>query len=221
MIGIPSVRNRKDFHDSMDAFLPALAKVHQIEVIEVRNRPVDEARNKIAEFFLSKEYDYLLFLDDDHTGHTVEMVEALLKPDAPVCAIKCYAKKFPHFCALMDYSSSAKSSLGRYVSKETNQGYEECDLVGFGMTLIRREVFLRLQKPYFLAFEGIKEDCYFCDNLKSIGVKILGCFDFTLCHDGIGEHNVKDLMEEGASDIAQKIQDQEPGFKLKELIFIN
>ena len=37
-----------------------------------------EAQNKIVDFLLSRDFDYLLFLDDDHWGHKLEMIDCLI-----------------------------------------------------------------------------------------------------------------------------------------------
>ena len=217
MIGIPSIRNDQNFMSSMSEFIPALSKIHNLCVIEVREKKIDEARNLIVDMFMSKDYDYLLFLDDDHSGHKVEMISALLKPleenKEYVCAIKCYSRIFPHVPTLMDYSGvednlerlGLDGKRGKYITKENKDGYAYCNLVGFGMTLIRKEVFNILNKPYFIGENNQREDNYFCDRLQHYGIQPVGCFDYTLPHNGIDESNFQKLNDSITNEIKESL----------------
>lgn len=205
MIGIPTIREYKPFWDSMRTFLPEMAKVHDIEVIEVRNKQIAESREIIAGKFLESDKDYLLFLDDDHSGHTMEMVQALLRADSYVCAMKCYSRFFPHLCTLMDYSGLSERR-GKYVSKEEYGGYHVCDLVGFGMTLIKKELFQKLDKPYFKYEINKFEDNYFCEQLEKKGIKPIGCFDFVCTHNGIDDSNRWKLRDKGIDAVVEDIK---------------
>ena len=44
---------------------------------------------------------------------------------------------------------------------ETGDGYVECDLTGFPMTLISRETFNFLEEPYFRPYEAIGKNMEF------------------------------------------------------------
>ena len=48
----------------------------------------------------------------------------------------------------------------KYVPVEIDKGYFYCDLVGFGMTLIDKKLFEKLQEPYFIYDVTNKEDNY-------------------------------------------------------------
>ena len=90
---------------------------------------------------------------------------------------------------------------------EADRGYTYCDLVGFGMTLISRETFNKIEAPYFISDYRIgqgREDNYFCEKLVRIGNKPVGCFDFTLEHNGIGRHNALILREQGMVELKKK-----------------
>jgi hypothetical protein len=204
-IGIPSSRNHQGFLKSMADFLPALGKEYEVRAIEVRNRKIDEARNFISEKFLESGFEYLLFLDDDHEGHTVEMLKHLISLDTYVSAIKCYSRYFAYLPNLLDYSGST-NEREKYKRKDINAGDHPCDLVGFGMTLIKREVFSILDKPYFLGEHNCREDNYFCDCLVKKGIRPIGCFDYCLSHDGITEEIAENKRNEGIRMIMESIE---------------
>lgn len=194
-IGIPSIRKDQRFIDSMDKFIPEVKKSHEVIVMEARDMKIDDARNFLTDKFLDTGFEYLLFLDDDHEGHSIEMLEALFRPQVMVCAIKCYSRGNPHTVTLMNYSGLSDERL-KYQENPTKSGYSRCDLVGFGMTLIKREAFGVITRPYFVCENNQKEDNYFCDKLVAKDLKPLGCFDYCLTHDGINESNAELLNEE-------------------------
>ena len=198
-IGIPTIREYKPFKDSIKLLIPEIAKNYKVDVLEVKNAPIASARNIIADVFLERDCDYLLFLDDDHEGHTIEMFNDLIAPQEYVCAMKCYMKQFPYMSNILEYSNVDTSiygftdDTGKYKSIDYYSGYRFCDVVGMGMTLIKRETFDKIEKPYF---DGIKEDNYFCEKLGIAGIKPLGCFNHTLSHNGINEYNSEKLRSE-------------------------
>jgi hypothetical protein len=80
---------------------------------------------------------------------------------------------------------------------ETGDGYVECDLTGFPMTLISRETFNFLEEPYFRPYDAIgrtwNSDVDFFIRLAEKGIKPIGCFQHILNHDKVTADNVLEL----------------------------
>ena len=78
------------------------------------------------------------------------------------------------------------------------------------MTLLTRKAFEVVQEPYFVSDSRIgqgREDNYFCDKLVSKGVYPVGCFEYTLEHQGIGWNNAKQLRDRGMAELKAKYPD--------------
>lgn len=213
-IGIPTIRNYEPFWSSLENFLGKISDKYTYELLKVSNKSLSEARNEIVSRFLNSDKDYLLFLDDDHSGHTVEMLDSLMDPlinnGRMVCAIKCYTKFFPFFSNLLQQSGvDLGDGSGKYRPIEEDKGYYECDVVGFGMTLVSRETFKRIKEPYFISKNNYKEDVYFCDKLNLSGMRAIGCFDYVLDHQGIGNNNALQLRDNGMKELRKKFPDME------------
>jgi hypothetical protein len=216
-IGIPSVRNYEPFWKSMDEFLPILKRQVDVEVCIVKDKTIAEARNQIVDEFLASDSDYLLFLDDDHSGHTLQMFNSLLDPilnnNAYMCGMKCYTKIFPYFSNISIYSNVNEKELGivegsgKYMPVDFDRGYGYVDLVGFGMTIVSRGTFDLIEKPYFISKDNKGEDNYFCDNLIKAGIRPVGCFEDVLEHMGIGKHNDRILRDKGYAELKEKYPD--------------
>lgn len=216
-IGIPTSRIYKLFWESLSIFLPKLGEKYKYEVYTVSDKLLADARNEIAKKFLESDKDYLLFLDDDHSGHTLEMFEAILEPilknSSNMSGIRCFARGFPYPSNIQVYSKFDEKAAGlkegqaKYIPVDLDKGYIYCDLIGFGMTLITRKAFELVGEPYFVGQDNMREDNYFCDKLVEKGIQPVGCFNYTLEHNGIGIHNALPLRNAGIATLKEKYPD--------------
>lgn len=156
----------------------------------LRDVYLPDAQNLITDSFLESDYDYLLLLDDDQWGHTLEMLETLINADTFVATIKTYSRHYPYGCSLL-----RKVGENLVMPIENGESYVQCDLTGFPMTLISRETFSYLKEPYFRPYEvngrTWNSDVDFFERLNKVWIKPVGCFQHTLNHGDITEENVK------------------------------
>ena len=227
-IGIPKHNKFDYFKDSMSQFLPQVKEEHEIELLEVSEGVLMDNQNVIAEAFLQSNKDYLLLLEDDHWGHTLEMLNALIIADTYVCAINYYSRHQGRLSCLMKYTYN-KDYRKAYKQASYDNGFHEVDLVPFGMTLIKRQVFDYLDKPYFDVNEFYElhqkdvvnkaTDQNFSNKLKAKGINPVGCFDYILPHRDVTEDTYKELRKEDINKLISSFEDKvvEAGFKrLKE-----
>ena len=222
-IGVCKTRNDKRFEESFYNFTDSICKKYSVCQMIVRDTFLPDAQNIIAKSFLDSNYDYLLLLDDDQWGHTPDMIDTLINANTYVATIKTYSRHYPYGCSLL-------KSIGNnlVVPIENGEGYVECDLTGFPMTLISRRTFDLLEYPYFRPYEEAgrtwNSDVDFFSRLKERGIKPIGCFQHVLNHGDITEDNVKQKRYEDrfiGNNIAnwKLIHDIENGtFKLDDLL---
>lgn len=190
-IGIPSIRRFEPFWESYKKFVVNAREFYEIESMVVTDKSLGIAQNIIADCFLDGNCEYLLFLDDDHWGHTVQMLDCLIDANSHVATMKTYSRHFPYACTLI------QKTKGGLIPIEHADGYREVDLTGFPMTLIRRDTFALLDRPYFREVEfcgrtwNTDED--FFERLNTKGIKPIGCFQYCLNHDIITPENVVKL----------------------------
>lgn len=188
LVGVCSTRNHKKFWDSFFNLMNELKESYDVSAQIIKDINLPDAQNQLAENFIMARYDYLLLLDDDHWGHTKEMVDTLVNANTYMATIKSYSRHYPYSCALMK-----KFNKG-YAGIENGEGYQECDLTGFPMTLMKKDLFDKLDKPYFRPTKGDTRswatDKNFCEKIIEKGIKPMGCFQHCLPHDDITEENV-------------------------------
>ena len=198
-IGVCKTRNHEQFEESFRNLTDSMCKKYSVCQMVIKDTFLPDAQNQIAKDFLQSGYDYLLFLDDDQWGHTVEMVDTLVEANAYVATIKTYVRQYPYSCALFKYCAP-----NVVMPVETGDGYVECDLTGFPMTLIRRDTFEHLEQPYFRPYEAIgrawNSDVDFFIRLAEKGIKPIGCFQHILNHDKVTAENVLELRHKDRLD---------------------
>ena len=192
-IGVCLTRDDDRFIKSYRKFVMDISDDYSVGTFKIKNTFLPDAQNILADYCIDGHYDYLLLLDDDQWGHTKEMLDCLVNADAYVATIKTYSRHYPYCCALM----AKLNDNGLYVGIENGRGYQEVDMCGFPMTLIKRELFDKLEKPYFTSVEALGRnwhtDLPFYERLRNIGIKPIGCFQHCLNHGDITQDNVMDL----------------------------
>lgn len=175
---------------------------YQIEPLWVRGKTLVDAQNDISDYFRSSSHSWLLLLEEDHWGHTEDMLDSLLSMPGDVNAISYFSRwpAYPRTAMI----KSGKPFPADYRSSG-HQGIAEVDLVGFGMTLINRCVIEAMDKPTFQLNQflsgtrNIATDKNFCERVKALGFKIYADNSHDLIHAGIGKKNILTLVEEWIS----------------------
>jgi hypothetical protein len=195
----------KEHNESLSAFLLECSLKYDIECLQVFGKPLVDAQNQIADRFLKTGKDYLLMIEDDNWGFTLEMLDALIKHNFYVCGMKYYSRHYPFVSMPLDFFQHFEEEDDKQYSMNIvghpEGGYHTCGLTGFGMTLIRREVFAELEEPYFRVNDpdhksprpSYATDQDFCKRLRERGVLPVGCFDYCVSHRGINNETAEEM----------------------------
>lgn len=209
LVGICSMRENDKFFASVSDFIKQCKGKYHVDVIVKKWTPLPDAQNYIADCFLLGGYDYLLLLDDDHDGHTVDMLDALIAANTYMATIKTHSRHYPYVTALWKWVDGLNDEGKCFVGIEDGEGYQTVDMTGFPMTLLRRDLFHLLDRPFFQpkSYGGVEwaTDRFFCERLAKIGIKPVGVFTHCLNHDGITKDNVQQLRYKERMSEKQKI----------------
>lgn len=146
-------------------------------------KPVDEARNWLAEQAIQMNAKYLFFIDEDVTppGHALRQLiyQAEHHPEGMVFG-GIYCHKSPPAMPMIFRGLGA----GPYWDWKVGEFFE-VDGISMGCTLIRTEVFEKIEKPWFKTvddasayWDGVPkaevwtEDLYFCDKVRKAGYTV-------------------------------------------------
>ena len=132
---------------------------------------LDDKRNSCVEQFLKTDCTHLLFWDSD-TIADANAIKILLAHDKPVTSAVIYKKGGDH-APCFGYWDEAS----RTYRTPTPFQYDkliQVDIVGTGFLLIKREVFERVEYPWFQCSDKSQsgEDVFFCVKCKEVGIPI-------------------------------------------------
>jgi len=144
---------------------------------------VHTARMALAAAAMQQEMDYVLFLDSD-MRFPPDTLARLLARNLPMVGCNYVSRKYPvryiGVEKVADPESEEKGTL--LTTARDSTGVEECDALGFGVMLIRRDVFEALPDPREQPWwwyewmpkhnSQIGEDVYFCRLVREAGVPI-------------------------------------------------
>ena len=148
--------------------------------------PLDNARNRAVKDFL-EDYDDYFFHIDDNIIPPENTLRELIKADKDVIAPTCFIWKpgddgipFPMALALR-YDD--KKEYWPFLGK----GVEEVDAITGGCHLVKREVFEKIERPYYFTYHknGLviySEDMVFSQQCQKLGYKLYNHFGLLCKH---------------------------------------
>lgn len=140
-------------------------------------QPVDNARNQIVDEFLASDYTHLLFIDAD-TIPPPDALRKLLAHDLPIVSAITPIVELDENSNMFYRVWNCVGLDDKHVKK--NEGLKEIKGAGSSCILIKREVFEKMEKPYyrFLYTQSlggqdkiVSEDIHFVVKAINAGIK--------------------------------------------------
>jgi len=139
-------------------------------------------RMELARQALEEKADYLLWLDSD-MRFPRETIGHLILRDKPIVAANYATRRMPvKPVAMMDNDGE----IGRVYTAPDSEGLQPVDYIGMGVMMVKREVFEKVEAPWFaipystIGNHYIGEDVFFCRKAREAGYEVL--VDHDLSH---------------------------------------
>jgi hypothetical protein len=139
-------------------------------------------RMELARQALEEKADYLLWLDSD-MRFPRETIGHLMLRDKPIVAANYATRRMPvKPVAMMDNNGE----IGRVYTAPDSEGLQPVDYIGMGVMMVKREVFEKVEAPWFaipystVGNHYIGEDVFFCSKAREAGYEVL--VDHDLSH---------------------------------------
>jgi hypothetical protein len=147
-----------------------LARQFGHELVLEIGRPIEVVRTRIVSRFLASAADHLLMIDDDIMGPE-RAVERLLALEAPVATAPCPIAMGGRII------SNVRGLDNEWLAPPPNEVIPVSQ-TGLGFTLIHRDVFTRIRRPWFqfcvlAGGQIIGEDMWFSSGVTKAGLEIL------------------------------------------------
>ena len=140
------------------------------------------AREKFCEYALDMEFDYILFVDDDHcySPDIFRKLQVHIK-DNDIVAPLCLQRLAPYYPVIYKSSTFEKDGVQYWDNKKyvEEKDFKKGDIItdatsiGFGLCILKVELLARVPRPWFFTSQPIGEDILFCKNAMTVGAKIL------------------------------------------------
>lgn len=203
---------------------------HEMLIWTPRRMSIAASRNGAAEYALKNNCDYVYFTDDDMALHPATL-QTLMDRDKDIIMAMAYIRGYPYTPMVFKWIED-KEALSRIadvkVEGKAISLWKDCEehiredgliepvaAVGCPATLIKTEVFEKLEKPWFYTGTANTEDVYFCmkaqANIENVSIAV----DTTIP----AGHVLKDkdiLYPKNASFLRKKVEDYDE-FCRKEL----
>jgi len=161
-------------------------------IITDARRILTDAALKYKSPYDGKEYTHFLCIDDDHTfapDLACNLVYKMLVNDAKIMSAVCYTKGNEPLPPIHVASRESGHFEYKRIIKYPKKVFK-VDTVGFGVIMIKREVFETVKEPWFRITSRCSEDNYFCLKAKKFGFDIFIDGECTTGH--IGENIIVD-----------------------------
>lgn len=125
-------------------------------------------RTKLARTALQNGASHILFIDSD-MRFPDSTIDRLVKADKDIIGANCVSRTQGTTTARIDE---------QFVQSKGKTGLEQVDFLGMGVTLIKAEVFKKLDEPWFAMpwnmaeKEHVGEDIYFCKMARDAGFEV-------------------------------------------------
>lgn len=199
MVGIPITPSFPYIHTLAQEAFDRAWKPHPTMRIFERAHGVASAREKLVDKFLASEATHLLFLDGDIVIKN-DTIKRLLEADRPV-VLGRYHETSDMRLPEVFHHSQRPFSRDPPIDFKKNEFFEfpqsdgeDVVLSGLGLLMLKREVFDKLEKPYFLYsseyddviddYWSVSEDFWVLLKLQNAGIKVSYYPDILVGHIG-------------------------------------
>mgnify|MGYP001582296668 FL=1 len=160
---------------------------------------VHRARNEVGEAALSNpDWDTAFMMDDDmiFPPDTIVRANAVMTahPEIDILTGVYFHKRFPHTPHLYE-EALEPSYLHKYWpvidfrERADNEGLLEVEGAGAGIMFVRRYVFEKVKKPWFVFNARVGEDFYFCKKARTAGFRVFADVNMQAVHMAVIEVN--------------------------------
>ena len=175
-------------------------------------KPVSIAQEDLAKEAVDTGATHLLIVDDDVFDFSLLDLVKLLDADKDMIGGAMFTKRFPyHLCAmrrldgdkpLIEHCKNVTGFDMYEVPTADRKGVVPVDLISFGFTLFKTDLFKRIKKPYFIPDPkkvdtskvnyqySAYTDNIFCDKVFDAGSQPFCHFDVWLNHNGVTRDNL-------------------------------
>lgn len=158
-------------------------KGYEVILLVSATKPLAKARNELVTTAYAHKVDYIWFVDSDSIVPE-GIIEELVKMDCEIASALYFTRNAPFKPVIRELRDGKLEVIENYERDKII----EVEGVGMGCCLIKKEVFEKIDEPFFLEEwnlpNPISEDLYFCRKARQAGFKIRVNTGLVIGHQG-------------------------------------
>jgi hypothetical protein len=188
LIGIPNTGTIEDLHGEspfksflhLAMFISSQKESGNWGIATIPRMITHEARNAFAKQAIEEGYTHLAMIDSDHTFDK-DVIHQLLLFQKDIIGVRAYKRTSPHYPCIFVKNPNLSDKDAMVFVDAVDNGVMIADAIGFGLVLIKVDVFKKMTYPYFY-FNKLGEDLNFCKQATEAGYKIYVNTDIEIGH---------------------------------------
>ena len=172
---------------------------HKVTLLQMPGTLIFTQREKLAEEALADGAEAVLWIDSD-MRFPANTLEVMLSRKVPILGVNATTRRAPILPTALNLEMEKDSAVLRKVESRGKQGIEQVTAVGFGVTLVKSQVFKEIPKPWFNIIwkddgDIIGEDVHFCVKALDYGIETYVDHDLSplIKHIGTKEYGWDDV----------------------------
>ena len=172
---------------------------HKITLLQMPGTLIFTQREKLAEEALADGAEAILWIDSD-MRFPANTLEVMLSRKVPILGVNATTRRAPILPTALNLEMEKDTAVLRKVESRGKQGIEQVTAVGFGVTLVKSQVFREIPKPWFNIIwkddgDIIGEDVHFCVKALDFGIETYVDHDLSplIKHIGTKEYGWDDV----------------------------
>lgn len=172
---------------------------HKITLLQMPGTLIFTQREMLANDALADGAEAILWIDSD-MRFPANTLEVMLSRKVPILGVNATTRRAPILPTALNLEMEKDSAVLRKVESRGKQGIEQVTAVGFGVTLVRSQVFKEIPKPWFNIIwkddgDIIGEDVHFCVKALDYGIETYVDHDLSplIKHIGTKEYGWDDV----------------------------
>lgn len=171
----------------------------EIIILQMPGTLIFSQRESLADQALADGAEAILWIDSD-MRFPANTLEVMLSRKVPILGVNATTRRAPILPTALNLEMEKDSAVLRKVESRGKQGIEQVTAVGFGVTLVKSQVFKEIPKPWFNIIwkddgDIIGEDVHFCVKALDYGIETYVDHDLSplIKHIGTKEYGWDDV----------------------------
>jgi len=188
LVNVPFMKPHKKFLPDFIKWYGESCKRHDIILNFQMYRALHKVLGDSVTIAKNNDCTHILYTEDDHYRFPIDGIEKLAGYDKDVIGFQTYKKTYPFHPLNMvkiDDSISLTDKVKNLKPFSGKSGIAKTDLISWAFTLVKTDVFDRLESDPFEFWGYSPNDSYFCQACEDVGIDRWICFDYVMPHGDI------------------------------------